>query len=64
MPRDAITALLGTDDLPGSEAEQAILVRRIEDLVRLNGEAWVVAHRRELIREWVYIIERGIIPKS
>lgn len=64
MSRDAIFALLGSDDLPGSEEEQAILVQRIEALVRLNGEAWVVNHRRKLIQEWRYIVERGIIRPS
>ena len=61
MPLDTLAALLGTDDIPGSETEQAVLAKRIAELARLNGEQWVIDHRRQLIREWTFIVERGII---
>ena len=63
MSMDTLAALLGTDDLPGSETERAVLARRIEELARLNGEQWVIDHRRKLIREWAFIVERGIIQQ-
>lgn len=61
MPLDTLAALLGTDELPGNETEQAVLAKRIADLARLNGKQWVMDHRRQLIREWRFIVERGII---
>ena len=61
MPLDTLAALLGTDNLPGSETERAVLTKRIAELARLNGEQWVIDHRRQLIREWTFIVERGII---
>ena len=61
MPLDTLSALLGTDELPGSEIERAVLAKRIAELARLNGAQWVIDHRRQLIREWTFIVERGII---
>jgi len=61
MPLDTLAALLGTDELPGSEIERAVLAKRIAELARSNGAQWVIDHRRQLIREWTFIVERGII---
>ena len=64
MRIETIAALLDKEDLPGSPAELAILGTRIEELVRLNGRQWVIDHRRELIQEWAFIIERAVIRQS
>jgi len=64
MRIETITALLDKEDLPGTPAELAILGTRIEALIRSNGRQWVINHRRDLIKEWTYIIERAIIRQS
>jgi len=64
MRIETIAALLDQEDLPGSPEELAILGTRIEELIRLNGEQWVINHRRKLIEEWAFIIERSVIRQS
>ena len=64
MQIETIAALLDKEDLPGSPEELAILGTRIEELARLNGQQWVIDHRRELIQEWAFIIERAVIRQS
>jgi hypothetical protein len=64
MRIEAIATLLGTEDLPGTREERTILAQRIAELVHRNGEAWVRDHRRELVREWIFIVERGLIRPS
>ena len=64
MPLETIAVLLGTDELPGTEAEQAVLAKRIEELVHLNGKQWVVDHRRELLREWTFIVAQGLLRRT
>lgn len=64
MQLDAVSALLGSDDLPGTEAEQAVLAKRIAELVHLNGKQWVVDHRRDLLREWRFIVAQGILHRT
>jgi hypothetical protein len=59
-----IAVLLDKEDLPGTAEELAILGTRIEELIRINGEQWVIRHRRKLIREWEFIIERSVIRQS
>ena len=59
-----IAALLDKEDLPGTPEELAILGTRIEELIRINGKQWVIDHRRELIQEWAFIIERAVIRQS
>jgi hypothetical protein len=61
MRIEEIATLLDQEDLPGSPEELAILGTRIEELVRLNGRQWVINHRRELIKEWAFIIEQAVI---
>ena len=57
-----IYALLGTQDIPGSEKELKILCTRITELVQLNGENWVEENRQKLLDEWLYIVHQAIIP--
>lgn len=64
MRIETIATLLGREDLPGSPEELAILGTRIAELIRLNGQQWVIDHRQELIKEWEFIIERAIIRQS
>jgi len=64
MRIETLTTLLDKTDLPGTPEELAILGTRIEELIRINGEQWVIRHRRELIREWAFIIERSVIRQS
>ncbi len=56
-----VSALLGTRSLPGSEKELQILCTRITELVKLNGEKWVVENRQKLLDEWTYIVHQAII---
>jgi len=64
MRIETIATLLDREDLPGSPEELAILGTRIEELIRLNGQQWVINHRQELIKEWEFIIKRAIIRQS
>ncbi len=64
MRIETIATLLGKEDLPGSPEELAILGTRIEELIRLNGRQWVISHRRELIKEWTFIIEQAVIRQT
>lgn len=64
MRTEKLATLLDKEDLPGSPEELAILGTRIEELIRLNGRQWVINHRRELIEEWAFIIERAVIRQS
>ena len=43
---------LGTRDIPGTEAELNILAQRIDELARLNGEAWILENRENLLKQW------------
>jgi hypothetical protein len=61
MQTKHLAALLGREELPGTPEELAILSTRIEALIRLNGEQWVVRHRRQLIKEWEYIVDQAMI---
>ena len=56
-----LETLLGEQNLPGTPEELAILATRIEELMRLNGRKWVIHHRRQLVREWAYIIEQALL---
>ena len=62
MPTEALVALLGEEDLPGSPEELAVLGTRIQELIRLNGREWVIRHRQQLLREWAFIVDRAMIP--
>lgn len=53
--------LLKTRNIPGSAKELNMLCMRINELVALNGEAWVKKNRQKLLDEWDYIVRRGII---
>ena len=63
MPTEALAALLGEEDLPGSPEELAVLGTRIQELIRLNGREWVIRHRRELLREWAFIVDKAVIRR-
>ncbi len=43
---------LGTRDIPGTESELNILAQRIKELARLNGEAWILENRENLLKQW------------
>jgi hypothetical protein len=53
--------LLGQSDIPGSDKELQKLCTRVQELVDLNGEDWVIENRQKLLFEWDYIVQRGII---
>ena len=53
--------LLGQSDIPGSPKELEKLCIRIHELVKANGEDWVIENRQKLLSEWHYIIQHGII---
>ena len=61
MRIETLEALLGGEKLPGTPEELAILGTRIEELVRLNGREWVIRRRRQLVREWAYIVGRSFL---
>lgn len=64
LTHDQLTALLGTQQIPGSKKEQAILRIRIGELVALNGEKWVRQNQKRLIDQWALVVENGLIaPK-
>ena len=54
-------ALLGTQEISGSEQELKILCVRIRELVEMNGEDWVRQNRQKLLDEWDYIVRQKII---
>ena len=56
-----ISALLDSEDLPGTPKELAILGTRLEELIQRNGRQWVIDHRRNLIAEWTVIVDRALI---
>ena len=45
---------LGTRNIPGTDEELTILAGRIEDLVRLNGKAWLMENRENLLKQWAW----------
>jgi hypothetical protein len=45
---------LGTRNIPGTDEELTILAGRVEDLVRLNGEAWLMENRENLLKQWAW----------
>ena len=58
---DKLIDLLGTDQIPGTEKEQAILCVRIGELVAMNGEKWVRQNRKRLLEEWSVVVTSGFI---
>ncbi|MBL0712213.1 MAG: hypothetical protein JJV98_00815 [Desulfosarcina sp.] len=61
MRIETVLDLLDQKQIAGSPQELAVLCTRIGDLVRVNGEAWVVAHRDRLLREWETIVRMKMI---
>ena len=64
MRTETLAVLLGEEELPGTPGELTVLATRIEELMRLNGREWVVRHRRQLVREWAYIIEQSLLRRA
>ena len=58
---EQVCDLLGQSDIPGSAKELEKLCIRINDLVKANGEDWVIENRQKLLSEWDFIIQQGII---
>ena len=58
---EKVFELLGKRDIPGSEKELAKLCIRVRELVESNGEDWVKQNRQNLLKEWDYIVQQGII---
>ena len=58
---EQVCDLLGQSDIPGSAKELEKLCIRIHELVKANGEDWVIENRKKLLLEWDFIIQRGII---
>jgi len=52
--------LLGEPDLPGSREQLQVLCGRVQELVRLKGEAWVRDHRSDLLSQWRAALCRGV----
>ena len=63
LTHDKLIDLLGTDQIPGSENERAILCVRIGELVSINGEKWVRQNRERLLDEWTVVVSGGFIKK-
>jgi hypothetical protein len=61
MRIEEVQALLGRERIDGTAQELEVLCIRMGDLVRLNGEAWVVANRDRLLREWKTILQKQMI---
>ncbi len=61
MRIEEVAALLGLKQIPGSPQEREVLCTRIEDLARINGDAWVKANRERLLREWETILRMKMI---
>ena len=45
---------LGTRNIPGTDEALKIFAGRIEELVRLNGEAWLIENRENLLKQWAW----------
>lgn len=58
---DDVCNLLGTRQISGSDNALKKLCTRIRELVELNGEDWVKENRQQLLAEWEYIIQQGLI---
>jgi hypothetical protein len=58
---EALFDLLGTTDLPGSEAELEALCARVGELLDLNGADWVRENRGVLIGQWQCVVEMKTI---
>ena len=61
LTHDKLTELLGTQQIPGSEKEQAVLRIRIGELASLNGEKWVRQNQKRLLDQWTLVVENGLI---
>lgn len=65
MPRlsfEDVAELLGTRAIPGNEREITALCTRLGELLELNGEAWIRAHREMLLEQWHQVVARCLIP--
>ena len=58
---EKVFELLGTNDIAGSEKELAKLCIRVRELVDANGADWLKQNRLNLLKEWEYIVQNGII---
>ena len=58
---EKVFELLGTNDIAGSEKELAKLCVRVRELVDANGADWLKQNRQNLLKEWEYIVQHGII---
>ena len=58
---DKLIDLLGTDQIPGTEKERAVLCVRIGELAAMNGEKWVRQNRDRLLEEWSVVVTNGFI---
>ncbi|MDJ0816071.1 MAG: hypothetical protein QNJ58_07695 [Desulfobacterales bacterium] len=58
---EQVCDLLGRSDIPGSAKELEKLCIRIHELVKANGEDWVIENRQKLLSEWDFIIQHGVI---
>jgi hypothetical protein len=61
MRFEKVLALMDQEKIAGSPAELEVLCTRIGDLVRMNGEAWVLTNRDRLLREWETIVRMKLI---
>ncbi len=54
-------ALLGTHEVPGTDQQLQKLCIRLSELARINGEKWIIQHRKKLLKEWESAIQRKLI---
>ncbi|MDJ0804063.1 MAG: hypothetical protein QNI89_19810 [Desulfobacterales bacterium] len=61
MHLEKVLEILEKESVGGSPTELEALCTRIGDLVRMNGEDWVKANRKRLLREWDTILKMKLI---
>jgi hypothetical protein len=54
---EQVCELLGTSALPGNAKELEGLRIRMGELLELNGEEWIRAHREMLIEQWRCVVD-------
>ena len=61
MHLEKVLEILEKESVGGSPTKLEALCTRIGDLVRMNGEDWVKANRKRLLREWDTILKMKLI---
>jgi len=61
LSRQKLLDLLGTSEIPGTDEQIQIFCVRLGELLEMNGEHWIRSNHVQLLAEWRYIIEEGIL---